>query len=149
MTCSLSSPGSASNTPSVTMISRSPSQSFRDNNTGSACSNAPAGTYLPSKTWMPSCPITKAPGAPSLNISRAPVYRSIQPASRAAGCCYPPASKSTVFTSLKAERGAKPVSNKVSSNSTIRLLSRLASAPQPIPSHRLNITWLLPLSQKL
>ena len=140
MTCSLSSPGRASKTPSVTITSLSPSHNFCERRTGSACPKAPAGTWPAFNTCMPSSPITKVGAAPSLNTSRAPVYRSIQPASNAAGCCSPPAKRSTVFTSLKADLGAKPASKSASKSSTIRRLSCPATAPLPIPSHRLNIT---------
>ena len=51
MTCSLSSPGRASKTPSVTIISLSPSHNFCERRTGSACPKAPAGTW-PAGTMM-------------------------------------------------------------------------------------------------
>ena len=107
MTCSLSSPGRASKTPSVTIISLSPSHNFCERRTGSACPKAPAGTWPAFNTCMPSSPITKVGAAPSLNTSRAPVYRSIQPASNAAGCCSPPAKRSTVIYQFKSGSGGK------------------------------------------
>ena len=66
----------------------------------------------------PSSPIMKVGTAPSFMASRTPVCRSTQLRSRVAGCCSGPASKSTVFTSLRAALGENPVSRSCSVSST-------------------------------
>ena len=149
MACSLSSPGSASSTPSLTMTIRSPSHSFLDISTGSTPLSIPMGTSPASMISTPSSPIIKVGTAPSFMASRTPVCRSMQLRSRVAGCCSGPASKSTVFTSLRAALGENPVSRSCSVSSTTCLLSLAAVSPLPIPSERLMTTWFPGLSQKV
>ena len=137
---SLCSPGIASRMPSLIIMIFSPSHIFRDIRTGSAFCTIPIGSPPASRNSTPSRPRIKVGTAPSFIASSTPVPRSIQHRSIVAGFCSVPASKSTVFTNLSADRAENPVSSRRWVSSMTFSLSSLALLPLPMPSDRLIIT---------